>query len=127
MALAHDALYVISKALANIRKKKPGLFKDTIQGGKVYNNGKIGIECSDDPVKPWEHGDEILKEMKKVTIGCDMKLLSCSGNIVLYWASVYSMCSRLNLTHNKLYIMFKLNIKFGLVKATMNAILKYVQ
>uniref|UniRef100_X2AX36 Glutamate receptor n=1 Tax=Capitella teleta TaxID=283909 RepID=X2AX36_CAPTE len=65
-AMAVDAVQALSIALTELRNSDRGLFARTLRDSKVYNNGSEGIDCQDDNVSPWQHGDAIIKALRKV-------------------------------------------------------------
>lgn len=66
VALMYDATRVILETFNRLLKKKPDIFRNNFRRGEVYNNGTKGINCTQTPVMPWEHGDRITRFMKKV-------------------------------------------------------------
>lgn len=77
----YDATRVILEAFNKLLKKKPDIFRNNFRRGEVYNNGTKGINCSQTPVMPWEHGERINRFMKKVCNHKENIFLLTSVNI----------------------------------------------
>ena len=56
----------MSMALTRLKERNPSIFARTLRDSKVFNNGTEGIDCQAEPVVPWQHGDSIIKELRKV-------------------------------------------------------------
>jgi len=67
VALAVDAVSVVTRALKGMVKSNSKVFQSTFRRGTVYNyNRTKGIPCSTDPPVPWMHGEAIIKHIKQV-------------------------------------------------------------
>ncbi|XP_049960400.1 glutamate receptor 1-like [Schistocerca serialis cubense] len=69
-ALMYDAVFVLVEAFNRLLRKKPDVFRANFRRGQVFNNGSRGIECNTSKgwVTPWEHGDKILRILRKVEL-----------------------------------------------------------
>ncbi|GAB6033164.1 hypothetical protein CHUAL_012772 [Chamberlinius hualienensis] len=65
-ALTYDAVNVIIEAFSKLLRKKADVFRLNLRRGDVYNNGSKGIDCSKDTVNAWEHGEKIMRAIRKV-------------------------------------------------------------
>lgn len=65
----YDAVSVMIEAFNKALKRKPDMFRSNVRRGQVFNNGSRGLECnySKNWVTPWEHGDKISKNLRKVS------------------------------------------------------------
>ncbi|KAI5700548.1 hypothetical protein M8J75_000369 [Diaphorina citri] len=69
-ALMYDAVLVIVETFNKLLKRKPDLFKANVnRRGQMMNNGsRMDCNTSKGWVTPWEHGDKISKNLRKVEI-----------------------------------------------------------
>ena len=71
-----DAVNVIIEAFNRLIKKKADVFRSNLRRGEVYNNGTKGIDCRRPTPATWEHGEKIIRAIKKV------EMEGLTGNIV---------------------------------------------
>uniref|UniRef100_T1IZK5 Ionotropic glutamate receptor C-terminal domain-containing protein n=1 Tax=Strigamia maritima TaxID=126957 RepID=T1IZK5_STRMM len=74
-ALMFDAVNMVIEALARLLKKKPDIFRSNLRRGEVYNNGTKGLNCTKPQVTPWEHGEKIMRFIRK------MEMDGLTGNL----------------------------------------------
>nr|XP_018906951.1 PREDICTED: glutamate receptor 1-like [Bemisia tabaci] len=69
-ALMHDAVFVLVEVFNKILRKKPDTFRNNLRRGQMINNGTRGIDCNTSKgwVTPWEHGEKISSQLRKVQI-----------------------------------------------------------
>ncbi|XP_067134213.1 glutamate receptor 1-like isoform X2 [Centruroides vittatus] len=67
-ALMYDTTKVILDAYSRLLKRKPDIFRNNFRRGEVYNNGTKGLDCRKMPVITWEHGEKIIKYLRKTDI-----------------------------------------------------------
>lgn len=65
-ALMHDAVNVVIEAFGRLLKKKPDIFRSDLRRGETNNNTTKGINCTKPQVTPWEHGEKIMRYIRKI-------------------------------------------------------------
>lgn len=69
-AFAHDSLTVFIKTLEGLMNASNYMMLEATfrGGGKMYNQGQIGIQCNPEGLNlPFEHGVSLIEAAKKVT------------------------------------------------------------
>jgi ionotropic glutamate receptor len=67
-ALMYDAVFVLVEAFNKLLRKKQDSFRNNIRRGSTYTNGSKSLDCNTSGgwITPWEHGDKISRNLRKV-------------------------------------------------------------